>query len=131
MMENKTVRRLNLDGLIAQFGTIAALAKATGTVANYLSQVRNGHRDMGDDIARRLEDALNKKTGWLDSLQFSSADDVMIQTEALQILASLTDADREAWIKHGRLLVENRPDSGVHNPFPDAKKPKKTPGGNQ
>lgn len=51
-MDNKTIRRLNLHGLIDEYGTIEALARATGTVANYLSQIKGGSREMGDAVAK-------------------------------------------------------------------------------
>lgn len=121
-VDNKTIRRLNLLGLIDQHGTIARLAKATNSVANYLSQVKNGHRDMGDDQARRLEAALSKEKGWMDTPQFGSPDEAMSQTEALQILQSLKAGDREAWLRHGRLMVENNTERGPHNPFGPVKK---------
>lgn len=116
-MDNKTIRRINLDGLIAQFETIEALAKATNTVANYLSQIKGGSRKMGDATARKLERALDKEPGWIDVLHFASPDDAMSATEALQILDSLSEDDREAWMKHGRLLVEGNTARGANNPF--------------
>lgn len=69
-------RRARLRELIDQFKTIEALAEATGTSAAYLSQISNGIRDsktgkprnMGTALARKIELALKKTVGWMDSL---------------------------------------------------------------
>lgn len=116
-MDNKTIRRLNLHGLIDEYGTIEALARATGTVANYLSQIKGGSREMGDAVARKLEQRMAKEKGWMDSPHFASADATMSATEALQILEALSPEDRESWMKHGRLLVEGNGARGPSNPF--------------
>lgn len=68
------LRRENLDLLVAELGTLAAVAEAAGTTSVYLSQVRNRTldvksgrpREMGAAMARRLEDACGKPTGWMD-----------------------------------------------------------------
>lgn len=57
-------------------GGLQALASKTGTDAKYLSQVKNRWKRpgsdtvsaMGDDVARRIERALNKSNGWMDVL---------------------------------------------------------------
>jgi hypothetical protein len=116
-MDNKTIRRLNLHGLIDEFGTIEALARATGTVANYLSQIKGGSREMGDAVARKMEQRMSKEKGWMDSPHFASTDATMSATEALQILEALSPEDRESWMKHGRLLVEGNGRRGPSNPF--------------
>lgn len=75
-MENKEIRRLNMLMLADQLGGLQALADRTGTDAKYLSQVKqrwkrpNGSiANMGDDVARRIEEAFDKETGWMDRLQ--------------------------------------------------------------
>jgi hypothetical protein len=116
-MDNKTIRRLNLHGLIDEFGTIESLARATGTVANYLSQIKGGSREMGDAVARKMEQRMAKERGWMDSPHFASTDATMSATEALQILEALSPEDRESRMKHGRLLVEGNGRRGPSNPF--------------
>jgi hypothetical protein len=108
-MDNKTIRRLNLDGLIAEAGTIEALARKTSTDPNYLSQIRGGFREMGEDYARRIEAGLEKPVGWMDALQFSPAGGA---DELIRIRDSLSESDREAWITHGRLLMNKPPHEG-------------------
>lgn len=65
-MENKVVRRLNLAALEAKYGTLEAVAEATGTKAAHLSQIKNGTRGMGDKVARRIEAAIGEGVGWMD-----------------------------------------------------------------
>lgn len=67
-MDAHAARRANLLGLIGQFGTIKALADATGTDAATLSQIKNGTREMGAAIARKLERGAGHAHGWMDNL---------------------------------------------------------------
>lgn len=123
-MDIKEIRRENLNGLIgASEGKIARLARATGQDPSTLSQIKNGHRDMGHDIARSLEAALEKPKGWMDHRQFVTGDDTVIANELMQIREGLSAEDLEAWLKHGRLLMKNQP-RGPNNPFGNAPKPK-------
>jgi transcriptional regulator with XRE-family HTH domain len=127
-MDNKAIRRANLLGLINEFETMARLARHTGVVASLLSQIKNGSRQMGDHVARDLEKALNKPEGWMDLPQYGAGDGVMDQAEALQILQALSEADREAWLRHGRLLVESNVPQGPANPFGKTPRGGRSPG---
>ena len=70
------IRRENLETRVSEFGTLEALAKASGTSAVYLSQVRKQTidqktgkgRQLGSALARRLEaTSENARTeGWMD-----------------------------------------------------------------
>lgn len=108
MKENKAVRRANLLGLIKEFDTIEALANATGTVAAYLSQVKNGTRQMGDRVARRIEAGLNKDEGWIDVAQYGGLDSLMDQSEILEIMRALTPEERDEVLKLARLIRRAR-----------------------
>lgn len=120
-MNNKAIRRANLIALIETEGEIQRLAGRFGMNASYMSQIKNGTRQMGDSFARRIEKALGKPEGWMDIPQFRSPDAQMDAAEALQILSTLSDDDRDAWLKHGRLLVESGARSPA-NPFGPVKK---------
>lgn len=65
-MENKEIRRARLLDLANEHGTLQALADATDTRPAHLSQIKNGVREMGDDVARRIEAKLSKPRGWMD-----------------------------------------------------------------
>lgn len=70
------IRRANLELLLKEFKTLAALADAADTSSVYLTQIRTSAidaktkrpREMGSAMARRLERACTppKPTGWMD-----------------------------------------------------------------
>lgn len=75
MKSVKEIRLLNLEALINEFGSLEAIANACempNTV--YLSQIRSRQKDlktgeprnMGDKVARKLEDGCKKPHGWMD-----------------------------------------------------------------
>ncbi len=65
------VRRLRLAQLRQQFGSWAKLNAALGMVAtdSTFSQIMSPttKKDMGSDLARRLETACQKELGWMDT----------------------------------------------------------------
>lgn len=74
MLNIKQIRLNNLETLIAEAGSATELARQAGTNSSYLSQVRNQlptqqgtPRSIGDELARKLEGAMNKRQGWLDT----------------------------------------------------------------
>lgn len=124
-MDIKDIRRENLLGLIREIGDgeIAELARKTGQDPSYLSQIKNGHRNLGNAAARNLEKALEKPKGWLDHRQFATGEDAVIVNEMMQLKEGLSKEDFEAWLRHGRLLMKNQP-KGPNNPFGNAPAPK-------
>ena len=71
--EIDSVRLANLDRLVAEAGSGAALARRAGTSSAYLSQIRSGaaypsggRRRVGDRLAGKLEKAMHKPAGWMD-----------------------------------------------------------------
>ncbi|WP_420957543.1 S24 family peptidase [Burkholderia gladioli] len=75
MKTNDEIRRENLVLAIERFGTAKSLAEAADVSTAYLSQVKNGQPDsktgkpknMGDEVARKIEVALGEATGWMDT----------------------------------------------------------------
>lgn len=65
-----TIRLANLRILIAEAETKAELARRTGVNQAYLSQIEKSDgdalRNIGDDIARRLETGMGKPLEWMD-----------------------------------------------------------------
>lgn len=120
-MDIAEVRRLNLLGILREFQTIEELAEHYELVANYLSQVKTGHRNMGSRHARKMEEAMGKPKGWMDKLQFTSPDDAVDGIEVMQIYQGLSPEDKAALIKHARLLGDSGP-KGLNNPFGGRKK---------
>ena len=79
-LKHNQVRLRNLEFLIAEAGSAAKLARAAGTNSSYLSQVRNQlptkkgtPRSIGDELAEKLEKAMNKPQGWMDTPHTSMA----------------------------------------------------------
>lgn len=122
-VDNKTTRRLNLEGLIGESETIAKLAKLHDLNESLLSQIRTGKRNVGDKLARKIEENVGKPTGWMDVPHFKSADLAVEYAELMHIYDSLNDKDREAWIALGRSLSERGP-RGPNNPFGQIPRPK-------
>ncbi len=71
LMENKQTRKDNLFTLRDECKpqTVEELSKRTGVASNYLYQITGASksgRDMGDQVARRLEVGMKKPPGWMD-----------------------------------------------------------------
>lgn len=69
----KENRYKNLLLLIEEAGSVVRLEDRTGVTANYLRQIKNKNaiqngkpKGIGDKIAAKLEDGMNKPRGWLD-----------------------------------------------------------------
>lgn len=78
-MDVKEIRRRNLSALLQAYkdahvspqgkpATNKEFAAFIDVAEKHLSQMLGGHRDMGDDVARRIEGRLRKPHGWMDSV---------------------------------------------------------------
>lgn len=90
-MDNKAIRRKNLLDLEREFGTLAALAEATGSADRHLSQMKNGTRGMGDRVARRFEARLGKPRGWMDEVDHASPQTSLEAVKLLEDYNALPD----------------------------------------
>lgn len=68
VMDNKTIRRLNLMTLKRRFKTWEELDAKTNVAASYLSQCGTGYRELGDNSARKIEAGLGEAKGWMDAV---------------------------------------------------------------
>lgn len=74
-MDIKSIRKSNLEQLIIEFlkrdrhTTKAAFAELCGISPAQLSQLlgKNSHRNVGDKVARKIEAAMDRPFGWLDT----------------------------------------------------------------
>lgn len=68
--ESREIRLLNLRKLLKEMKTAAALASAANTSPAYISQILSSKTkgSIGNKLARRLEIAVGKPKGWLDTL---------------------------------------------------------------
>lgn len=72
-MEVSEARRANFKDLLEAHGTIEALAEATASNPQHLSQIKNKSREMGRAVARRFEAKLGKPHGWMDTRDHTPA----------------------------------------------------------
>lgn len=110
-MNNKDIRRQNLEALIKESGSIVALANKTETAPAYLSQLLNqapsgnkSPRGMGDKTARKLEDRCGKPSGWMDNLHDESGGEYVYITSPhiLRLLRVAEKAPPEVVAEHTR-----------------------------
>lgn len=79
-METKDIRRINLRALLSEYTsnglTKAEFAELLGVTPSQLSQTTSAKpvRNIGDMLARRVEDAFGKPKGWMDSIQSEAVD---------------------------------------------------------
>lgn len=104
---HETVRLSNLEILVAEAGSAAALARLAHTSESYLSQIRNQlttakgtPRGVGDDLAAKLERAMGKPNGWMDeSHQVATEDQAVYNAEPGPELRSLRPLI--SWVQAG------------------------------
>ncbi len=70
-------RRKNLEILANEygFGGLSRLSELVDCETSSLSRIKTGRKNLGEDLARRLEIAAGKPVGWLDqepTLQINS-----------------------------------------------------------
>jgi len=65
-MENKEIRLSNLMDLLKKHGTQKAFAEYTGMDPAHVSQIVNGNRNMGDKVARQIEEKQGLPLGYMD-----------------------------------------------------------------
>lgn len=88
------IRRENLELAIRRAGSLAALADKAHTSKAYLSQVRHGlldsktgrPREIGDALARRIEQALHEPLGWMDHDHAEPVDDLRLTQQERDIV---------------------------------------------
>jgi hypothetical protein len=68
-MNSKEIRRKNLRELVRKADSGAAFAKQADIAPSLLSQIlsQNPTRNIGDKLARKIEERLRLPSGWLDS----------------------------------------------------------------
>lgn len=75
-MDIRKIRRRNLLRMVEEAGGQKRLAERTGVSAAYLCQVLSArvNRNVGHNLARRLEKGMGKPYGWMDVLSRSEWD---------------------------------------------------------
>lgn len=84
-------RRARLEELLAEAGGPKVLHGRSGVTDTYLTACRNGKRDMGDAAATKLERAMKRPIGWMDT---SPSGEQQLPPTLDQLLALLS-----VWVK--------------------------------
>lgn len=111
-MDSKAIRKIRLKQLIARVrgdgGNQADVARRVQTDPAYLSQILGKEgREVGDELARRLEKAFKMPHGWMDTLGEQGAEvSSQVMGMALEI-DDLPQAQKEA-IKTMLAAFKNR-----------------------
>jgi transcriptional regulator with XRE-family HTH domain len=100
----RSFRRVNLGNLIARYGGQRAFAERVGLSPAHVSQIMTGRRNVGDQVARRIEQALNRPPGWMDIDHSYAKDNVPELTPRQAILLDHFEALTEE--QQGELLRE-------------------------
>lgn len=67
-MEVKQIRLANLRALIEREGAVSQLALRLQISPIYIYRVLDGKFNVGDSMARKIEDAYERPMGWMDNL---------------------------------------------------------------
>lgn len=75
-MDTNTIRRENLRALVARYSTQAVFADAVGTAPSVISLIisPNPKRNLGHNLARKIEAAAGLEPGWLDQQHHASVE---------------------------------------------------------
>lgn len=115
-MTREDLRRTNLRKIVAEFGTAIALAEVANTNEKYISQILSGQplpsgnaRNLGHQLARRIEKAVGKEAGWMD-YDHDSGGPVTTKTnmkpdesELLRLYRKASPAKKKMMLELGRL----------------------------
>ena len=83
----REIRRENLIRLVGSYKSQRQFANSVGLVPSHLSQLLSGTREMGEEVARRIEEALGMPVGFI-SLDPDAPPLMPIIEPALQCLPS-------------------------------------------
>lgn len=65
MKQIKDIRRENLVRLTKSYKSQRQFAQGTGLATSHLNQLLNGVREMGEEVARRIENSLGLSVGFM------------------------------------------------------------------
>lgn len=95
------IRLNNLLPFLEKRGETARLAKLIKVEPNYISRIKAGKKRIGEDVARRLEDALGQEYGWMDRSHDSehapAPEQVVITAQSEEELVKLLREKGEAY----------------------------------
>jgi hypothetical protein len=95
----RRIRRLRLQKLMDEFGGPKALAAQTGASETTMIAIVKGRKDVGDELATKLEAKCGKPYGWMDgglsdqALEIALALDAIADPEQRRIAMALAYSD--------------------------------------
>src|SRR5690606_13774326 len=94
-MDIKQIRKANLHRLKGEALSWAEVARRAETDPAYISQIvsKKAMRDVGDDLARKLESGFNKPYGWMDH----DHERVGATENAMERDLALVEAESDEW----------------------------------
>ena len=108
------IRRINLRLLIQECDppTGVALAAKCGTSASYLSQIlirfktKSGKsREVGTDLARKLEEGCKKPKGWMDAVH-RDGEVESSENEIVNVYLAMDEKMRSVLVQHAKMLLQ-------------------------
>jgi len=124
MNDVRETRRLNLKMLVERKASTADFARFYQVDATYISQLLNGHRNMGEKSARNLEAKCGLPEKWLDQSQSQIQEQNNLpvtnhvhvsltdqQRQALAYLELLTPSQRAEWFRWAQDRRTRKPGS--------------------
>lgn len=124
MQEIREIRRDNLIRLLSNHKSQRQFAESVGLVPSLISQLVNGTRSMGEDVARRIEQALGLSAGFMsvvapvarptidEALQNLPSDELKLLTNYRRISSRRKEMLRET--AEGYVMLEKRSDGSSH-----------------
>ena len=126
MQEIREIRRDNLIRLLSNHKSQRQFAESVGLVPSLVSQLVNGTRSMGEDVARRIEQALGLSAGFMsvapvapvarptidEALQNLPSDELKLLTNYRRISSRRKEMLRET--AEGYVMLEKRSDGPSH-----------------
>lgn len=104
-MTTKEARRLRLLELLRTDGTLRAIARKISPgskyLDRYLSQIKTGTREMGDELAADFEKVYGKPKGWMDHVGSSSVE----ASELLHVWSQFVPEEQERIVEELRIRL--------------------------
>ncbi len=95
-MEVKQIRLANLRALIEREGAVSQLALRLQISPIYIYRVLDGKFNVGDSMARKIEDAYERPMGWMDNLHNQSGSSRRAEREIPTLTDTATQSEKPA-----------------------------------
>ncbi len=95
-MEVKQIRLANLRALIEREGAVSQLALRLQISPIYIYRVLDGKFNVGDSMARKIEDAYERPLGWMDNLHNQSGSSRRAEREIPTLTDTASQPDKPA-----------------------------------